>query len=152
MENWKPINGFPDYAISDHGRVRSLKRGIILKPWQKPDKSYQLRYLQVELWLMGRRYKAMIHHLVLEAFRGPRPARYEARHLDGDPQNNNLSNLEWGTFRENLADRRKHMTKMALTAEMVRYIRLHPEKSVRALAHELGCAKSTVHIARTGLT
>lgn len=34
----------------------------------------------------------------------------ECRHLDGDPSNNQLSNLCWGTSAENAADRIEHGT------------------------------------------
>jgi hypothetical protein len=47
--------------------------------------------------------------MVLEAFTGPRPEpAYHARHLDGNPQNNALANLAWGTRQENWEDRRSH--------------------------------------------
>jgi hypothetical protein len=50
----------------------------------------------------------LVHALVLEAFVGPCPDGLECRHLDGNPQNNNRSNLCWGTRRENANDRVKH--------------------------------------------
>ena len=34
----------------------------------------------------------------------------ECRHLDGNPSNNNLENLCWGTVEENMADRDRHGT------------------------------------------
>jgi hypothetical protein len=50
-----------------------------------------------------------VHHLVLEAFVGPCPPGQEARHVnDNDRANNALSNLAWGTHRENCADRDRH--------------------------------------------
>ncbi len=52
----------------------------------------------------------MVHILVLETFVCPRPPGMEARHLDGDPANNALSNLQWGTRQENLDDMNRHGT------------------------------------------
>jgi hypothetical protein len=49
-----------------------------------------------------------VHHLVLLAFKGPCPKGMEARHLDGDPSNNKISNLRWGTPKKNMQDRDKH--------------------------------------------
>jgi hypothetical protein len=46
--------------------------------------------------------------LVLEAFIGPRPDGYEARHLNGNGEDNHVSNLAWGTRKENYADQRRH--------------------------------------------
>jgi DNA-binding CsgD family transcriptional regulator len=34
----------------------------------------------------------------------------ECRHLDGDPTNNNVSNLQWGTRKDNVADAKRHGT------------------------------------------
>ena len=49
-----------------------------------------------------------VHRLVLEAFVGESPKGMECRHLDGNPQNNNLENLKWGTRKQNIEDRRRH--------------------------------------------
>jgi hypothetical protein len=51
-----------------------------------------------------------IHRLVLESFSGPCPEGMECRHLDGDPSNNRLGNLAWGTRVENMADKARHGT------------------------------------------
>lgn len=52
-----------------------------------------------------------LHHLVLLAFVGPRPAGMEARHFpDRNPQNNHVKNLCWGTREENCADKVVHGT------------------------------------------
>jgi hypothetical protein len=64
-------------------------------------------YQQIKL---GRSRQTKVHILVLEAFVGPRPDGMVCRHLDGNPQNNRLSNLRWGTPEENYADRRLHGT------------------------------------------
>jgi hypothetical protein len=53
---------------------------------------------------------------VLEAFIGPRPENCEVRHLDGDPSNNRLDNLAWGTKAENQADKVRHGTILRGTA------------------------------------
>lgn len=50
-----------------------------------------------------------IHVLVLENFVGPSPfLGAKARHKDDNKSNNNLSNLEWGTNRENMDDAKKN--------------------------------------------
>ena len=51
---------------------------------------------------------AYIHRLVLEAFVGPQPNGMECRHLNGARDDNRLSNLAWGTYAENNADRLRH--------------------------------------------
>lgn len=49
--------------------------------------------------------------LVLMAFVGDEPALV-ARHRDCNPENNKLSNLQWGTHAENEADKIEHGTKI----------------------------------------
>jgi hypothetical protein len=47
-----------------------------------------------------------VHRLVLEAFVGPCPRGLECRHRNDVGADNRLTNLVWGTRRENLLDRR----------------------------------------------
>ena len=92
-ERWLPVVGHPGYEINDHGRVRGPKglRPVYLKlPRRVP---------RVEIGKV--RY---VHHLVLEAFVGPRPIGMECCHLDDDPTNNYLSNLRWDTRSANSFD------------------------------------------------
>lgn len=49
-----------------------------------------------------------VHALVLAAFVGPRPPGMDVRHLDGNPANNLLENLAYGTRSENCMDALRH--------------------------------------------
>lgn len=66
-------------------------------------------YRRVTLHLAGKRHDEGVHRLVLLAW-GPSTSEpdLETRHLDGDPLNNFIGNLCWGTRRENAADRTRH--------------------------------------------
>jgi hypothetical protein len=44
------------------------------------------------------------------AFLAPQPGTRVVRHLDGDPANNHVSNLAWGTQSENMKDTLQHGT------------------------------------------
>lgn len=151
MEKWKHVFGFKNlYAVSDRGRVFSFQKERLLVARLKPkDRRPSARYLQVEFNVDGVRTRHDVHKLVLTAFRGPRLTGQECRHLDGDRENNHLSNLIWGTWQENREDFFKHGKWAKLTPDLVRYIRQSP-KTVRALAVELGCGKSTINYARNG--
>lgn len=108
-ERWKQIPGYEkEYMVSDKGRVKSIARAIvrsngrpqtfkerILKP--SPD---EWGYPQVGL--RGRTFK--IHRIMAVTFLGKRPKGYVVRHKDGNPQNNMLSNLEYGTPSQNVMD------------------------------------------------
>ena len=52
---------------------------------------------------------ARVHRLVLETFVGPSNGM-EVRHIDGNPLNNVVSNLAWGTRKEQIADQKAHGT------------------------------------------
>lgn len=56
-----------------------------------------------------------VHRLVLEAFVGPCPDGHQACHGDRDTSNNRLTNLRWGTYRENHEDKVKHGTHLTGT-------------------------------------
>lgn len=116
---WKKVPGHPNYEVSDTGRVRSLDhehsytnrwgtqtrrrvRGRELTPQEAAG-----GYLIV---CLGRGTCCLVHHLVLDAFTGPRPEGLECRHLNGNPSDNRLSNLRWGTVEENRADSVRHRT------------------------------------------
>lgn len=120
MENWKAIPGFEGlYEVSDQGRVRNLERTVTVRGRSdgQTAKTIRERILRpglssgrpvVNLHADTKRRHALVHHLFLEAFVGPRPDGTECRHLDDNRQNNTLRNLEWGTRRENMADRKRN--------------------------------------------
>jgi hypothetical protein len=65
-------------------------------------------YPKVEL---GRGNLRLVHRLILEAFVGPCPDGWLTRHLDGDRSRSVLTNLAWGTYEENEADKAIHGTR-----------------------------------------
>lgn len=103
-EEWRPVLGQEGiYEVSSLGRVKRVAPGRgtwpgrILKPKLDDKGYYQVR-------IAGRTQR--IHRLVLAAFFGP--SDMLGRHLDGNPKNNSLENLRYGTPLENSADRIAH--------------------------------------------
>lgn len=102
-EQWRRIDGFEDYEISDHGRVKSYKRSkpFILRP-QKAGRNGS-KYHTVTLYKDGKPHVEYVHRLVLKTFVGEPPKdKPQTNHIDGDRLNNHLSNLEWVSCKENM--------------------------------------------------
>lgn len=118
-EEWRAVVGYEGYyEVSNRGRLRSLDRvvkykngierrykGKILKLGK-----HKFGYLKVELHKDGKISHTNIHRLMLESFTGPCPDGMEACHNDGNPTNNTIENLRWGTRSENRQDAVKHGT------------------------------------------
>lgn len=137
-EIWKDIIGYEGiYQISDHGNVRLTKGN------HKSPKGKILRhcvngngYHSVKLCKNGTIIRFSIHRLVLRAFAGEGRTGDQARHLDGNQDNNCLSNLAWGTPHQNAQDRKRHDTQLygedigisRLNANLVVRIRMLLEK------------------------
>ena len=112
-EIWEDIVGYETkYQVSNFGRVRSLDRyplfkdgrkrllkGKVLKPVK--DRNGRL-YVKLSDNENVRKNKS-ISRMVATAFLGsPEDALLEVNHIDGNPLNNHIENLEWTTRQENM--------------------------------------------------
>lgn len=95
-EKWCPVNEFPNYQISDQGRVKSNITGQILRPRNCRG------YNRVTMYKDGHRSDKFIHRLVGETFIDNPLNKKEINHIDGDKLNNSVMNLEWCTRSENI--------------------------------------------------
>jgi len=106
-EQWRPVVGFEGYDVSNIGRVRSWRPGRRTVGWLPFPRLLHPRakngYPAVTL---GRgklpEITKYVHTLVLEAFVGPRPKGMETRHGPGGRWDSSLSNISWGTHRDNM--------------------------------------------------
>lgn len=102
-EIWKDIEGFPDYQVSDQGRVRNKTTNRILKPGLGG-----AGYLTVVLYNHKRKTTKNVHDLVTTAFIGRREKGMTTNHKDGVKTNNLLSNLELVSYSDNLRHAYSH--------------------------------------------
>ena len=109
-ERWRPTQ-YPDYLVSDWGRVKSLK-------WSTQDKRHfrilaqnpnKDGYMTVTLFPNKKYLKKTVHRLVAEAFcKGKSKTNRLVLHKDGNNDNNYYKNLYWGTHKDNFNDMVKH--------------------------------------------
>ncbi len=104
MIETRELPGMPDrYMVMGDGKIAKFVKDEwhIQKtyPWGNGYRAIKCR---------GKVYK--VHHLVLLAFEGPMPKGMQVRHLNGDPSDNRIVNLCYGTPKENQRDRRRHGT------------------------------------------
>lgn len=115
---YRDIPGFPGYRVGDDGSVwscwgkRSLgigkgTAGFISAIWHRLNPGlHEFGYHVVTLCCNAKRHCRTVHSLVLESFVGPAPRGMQCRHFpDRNPANNRLTNLRYGTPRENAEDK-----------------------------------------------
>ena len=113
MENeiWKSVIGYEGfYEVSNLGRVKSLGRGgnknkkerilkLFLQKILTKRTPYQ-RY-RITLWRDKKCKYPKVHRLVAQAFIPNPENKPQVNHIDNNPLNNFIDNLEWVTNKEN---------------------------------------------------
>ena len=90
--------GFSQYSITEDGRVYSHK----INKWVKQQISNNGYYVVSIGSDSGVRYRKKVHRLLLQIYKPIEDSdSYVVNHIDGDKKNNDLSNLEWCTVKEN---------------------------------------------------
>jgi hypothetical protein len=160
----KAIPGFPDYEVSTygdvweidffHGSKKLLKQKLTGRTRQKRlSRAGGKNGVYLHVYLKPRGLdppkRRNVHSLVLETFVGPRPPGMEARHINGNHLDNRLTNLRWGTKKENEADRVAHDRGAfsKLTARLVRDMRERYDRgevTVNQLAAEGGVSEHAI--------
>lgn len=152
LEIWIAIDGTcGNYEVSNHGRVRCWtgKTGLrIAEPRVRLATKNHHGYYQMSMVIDGNAVTRTMQRIVLEAFRGKRPAGLVGAHADGDRSNNRISNLAWITQHKNILHKQIHGTQTKgethsqckLNDDKVRRIRLLRERgwTLQRLSDEFG--------------
>lgn len=178
---WRVVPSYPGFRVSRAGQLQTRYKliglgtgsgkgarvSVIEGPWRslKPQRlPTGYRYIHRAFYEDGKRRRRIlyIHNLVLEAFIGPRPVGMECLHGDGNPANNNLENLRWGTPLENAADSDQHgtrprgerhgLTTLSEQQVITIYARLSIGEGSTALAREYRVSHATIYNIAHGKT
>ena len=101
QEIWREIEGYPDYRVSNLGRIQSCRKKPgewrLITPAVTKD-GYARVSLRNEV---GKGKTLSVHRLVAKAFVPGYRDGLQVNHKDEDTLNNRADNLEWVTQREN---------------------------------------------------
>lgn len=96
-EQFRIINKYYNYLVSNYGRIKNIKRDKILKLDKNPD-----GYYRVDLYCNGVKSHQKVHRLVANAFI-KNPLNLDCvNHKDENKENNRIDNLEFCDYRYNI--------------------------------------------------
>lgn len=109
QEVWVEIEGYPNYAVSNRGRVVNLETDALLAL-----RPHERGYLRVALYREGVRRDIYVHQLVAKAFFARFRHGEHIEHVNGDPEDNRPENLRKRKLnrelvKEGMASRRLQM-------------------------------------------
>lgn len=95
MEEWRPVTDYPNYEVSNYGKIRNKHTLQIL--------SQRVRggYLASALYNNDGRRDIPVHRAEMFAFHN-KESDMEVNHIDGNKMNNALENLEYCTRSDNM--------------------------------------------------
>ncbi len=165
-EIWKDIPGYEGrYQASNMGRIKTIShkvKGIchftgkvfyrtVKSRILKPGKCVKSNHVSV---VLGRGTSGKpVHQLIMKTFVGEKPIGMEVLHINGNPSDNRLSNLRYGTRKENILDvyyQGKRWRKLSI--EDVYYIRFCILCNIkqRKIAKEMDISESVISNIKKG--
>lgn len=156
MEIWKTIDGFERYKVSNLSRILDTKRNVILVPY-----NHNKNYKRIALNKNKKQHHLYFHRLLAYAFIPNPENKPFINHIDGNPSNNLISNLEWCTQKENVQHAYRTGLSKSTTCELARNAKItniqaieiasqYGILSVKELMSKYGMSKSTINNILTG--
>ena len=121
-EEWRPIEDFPRYQISNKGRVKSFtnpKKPKILRPHQLKNGYLMVHLAKGEEWGSNETECVRIHKLVADAFIPNPQNKCHVRHINQNRTDNRVENLKWVTREESNADPITKANRMAAIPQRI---------------------------------
>lgn len=156
-EVWRNVIGYEGiYRVSNLGRIKSVKKDLILSPKHNHD-----GYLRIQLWRNCKAIFVSIHRLVAEAFINNPENKPFVNHINGTKCDNTVENLEWCTQKENIQhawkeglSKRQYNSKLSKSVDQLdlngNYIKTFP--STMEVERQLGIYHSKISNACNGKT
>ena len=150
VETFVKIEGFENYEVSNLGRVRNIESGKTLKPSLQKN-----GYLRHGLSKNNKKKYLYLHRVLATAFIDNPERKPCVNHIDENKTNNDLSNLEWCTVKENM----RHGTRTKRIAEKLsqKVIQLDLNnnvlnvfKSMRQAGRETGVSATSISACCSG--
>lgn len=94
---WVKISRNNNYSVNEKGEVRNDATGKLKTPTVNKTNGY----LIFDLYKDNKRVKVPLHRIIAEAFIPNPDNKPTVDHIDGNRQNNAISNLRWATYSEN---------------------------------------------------
>lgn len=121
-EEWRPIEGFPRYQISNKGRVKSFtnpKKPKILRPYRLKNDYLMVHLVKGEEWGSCQTECVRIHKLVADAFIPNPENKCHITHINRDRTDNRVENLRWITREESANDPISKANRMAVMSQRI---------------------------------
>lgn len=131
MLEYKTVKGFENYLIGNNGEIYNK----MTQRSKRPTSNHTGKgYLYVDLYNKGVRRRVYVHRLVADAFIPNKENKPYINHIDGNPHNNSVENLEWCTPLENV----EHASKIISTMKQYLLANIKRKKAVRQIERKSG--------------
>lgn len=142
-EQWRTIEGFENYEVSDFGRVRNAETGCIRKLHKN-----RYGYAAVALCSHGKAKSKQVHQLVARAFVENKGGYTEVNHIDENKTNNKASNLEWCSRKYNVnygaARAKQAKSKSRPVVQYLDGVEVARYESIKAATQAIGCGAGSI--------
>ena len=144
---WKPVEGYPNYEVSNYGAVRNVKFGRVLLP------SVAGNYDHVTIYRDGESKTINVHRLVALAFVPCIEGCGHVNHINSNKRDNYFCNLEWTTPKRNsehavlsgsIPSGENNYNSRFRNSEVADIRSMEGKFSQREIARALGVSQSTV--------